>query len=109
MIHMRAEELAAHAMAREVLKILVTQNCRIVIEPAFPIGKLKRELISTHTYDGRRIGLAASGFVSNPLQISRDVLDVLLRAKVVEQDGPEDDEHRTAFRVTEGALLASLS
>jgi hypothetical protein len=108
-IPMRAEELAAHAMARGVQKVLLTQNCRIIIEPGFPIGKLKRELISIQTYDGQRIGLADRGFVSSPIQISRDVLDVLLRAKVIEQDGPEDDEHCIAFRLTEGALLGAIT
>jgi hypothetical protein len=105
-ILMRPEELAANAMAGEVLKILAAQNGRILLEPGFPFGKLKRELISIQTSDGRRVGLSCNGFVSSPLQISRDVLDVLLRAKAIEQDGPEDDEHRVAFRPTESGLLA---
>jgi hypothetical protein len=104
-ILMRPEELAANAMAREVLKILAAQNARILIEPGFPLGKLKREFISIQVGDGRRVGLAGNGFVSSPLQITRDVLDVLLRAKAIEQDGPEDCEHRVAFRPTESGLV----
>jgi hypothetical protein len=104
-----AEALAATAMAHEVLKILAEHNARILLEPGFPRGKLKREFISIQTNDGRRVGLAGNGFVSSPMQISRDVLDVLLRAKAIEQDGPEDDEHRVAFRPTESGLLFGSS
>ena len=102
---MRAEALAVNALAIEVLKVLAAHNGQILLEPSVLLGKLKREFISIQTSDGRRIGLECNGYVSKPLSISRDVLDVLLRAKAIEQDGPEDKEHCIAFRPTEKGLL----
>ena len=86
----------------EYLDLIATNACFLLLEKALPAGKLKREVISLATHDGRRLSLNTSqGFTANPFTIPREIFDEWLAAKFIEQDGREDADGRILFRLTQ--------
>lgn len=71
-----------------------------MFEKAAPAGRLKREVISLATHDGRHLTLTTpQGFSSCPFEMPRQIFDECLAAKFIEQDGPEYPDGRVLFRL----------
>ncbi len=86
----------------EYLDLIAKSGCSIMFEKASPAGKLKREVISLATYDGRHLRLTTpQGFSACPFEMPRAIFDECLAAKFIEQDGPEDSDGRILFRLTQ--------
>jgi len=89
----------------EYLDLIATSGCAIMFEKAAPAGRLKREMISLATYDGRHLRVTTpQGFSACPFQIPREIFDECLVAKFIEQDGPEYPDRRVLFRLTQAGL-----
>jgi hypothetical protein len=86
----------------EYLDLVAKNGCSIMFEKAAPAGKLKREVISLATHDGRHLTLSTpQGFSACPFEVPRLVFDECLTAKFIEQDGPEEADGRMLFRLTQ--------
>ncbi|SRR6266446_1582897 len=94
----------------EYLELITKNSCYILLEKAVPSGKLKREVISLATHDGRALTLSTpQGFSARPFEIPRAIFDEFLAASLIEQDGPEDSGGRILFRLTlDGYSRAAL-
>jgi hypothetical protein len=93
---------AMYETTDEYLDLIVKNGCLILVEKAFPGGKLKREVISLATHDGRPLTLSTpQGFTASPFKISREIFDEWLAANFIEQNGREDADGRTFFRLTQ--------
>jgi hypothetical protein len=79
--------------AAEYLNEIDAKYCFILFEKAIPAGKLKRETISLVTHDRTPPGFSGG-------ELSREIFDELLKANMIEQDGPEA-EGCILFRPTE--------
>lgn len=94
----------------EYLKLLAENDGHLVLERGFPRGKLKRDFISLRHRDGRAVSLRTpSGFAASPIELHPVILEDFLRARLVEQDGPEDAEGRVTYRMTAEGLRRGLS
>ncbi len=100
-----------YSEADDYLDVVATNACSILFEKSVPDGKLKRELISLSTYDGRPLKLTTpQGFSACPFEIPRAIFDHCLSNKFIEQDGPEDSDGRILFRLTQaGRSRADLA
>jgi hypothetical protein len=91
-----------YSTSDEYLDLIATNGCFILFEKAAPAGKLKREVISLTTRDGRRLSLSTPlGFTASPFTMPRDIFDECLAANFIEQDGREDADGRIFFRLTQ--------
>jgi len=72
----------------ERLEWIAENNCKIVFEEGVPSGRLKRYFISIISQDGR------------VLELPRGDFDNLIASSFIKQDGPEDSEGRTTYRLT---------
>jgi hypothetical protein len=91
-----------YATSDEYLDLVATNGCAIMFEKAFPSGKLKREMISLATNDGRHLTLTTPhGFSSWPFEMPRKIFDHCLAEKFIEQDGPEYPDGRILSRLTQ--------
>jgi hypothetical protein len=85
----------------EFLALIARHNCHIVLEKAAPAGRLKRDFVSIKSPDGRDLELSnPQGFRVCPVQLPREILDDYLRHSFVKQDGPEDENGRITYRLT---------
>ena len=100
-----------YSEADDYLYIAATNACWILFEKAVPAGKLKRELISLATHDGRPLRLTTpQGFSACPVEIPRAIFDHCLANRFIEQDGLEDSDGRILFRLTQaGRSRADLA
>jgi hypothetical protein len=86
----------------EYLDLIAKNGCFILFEKAVPAGKLKREVISLATHDGRWLALSTpQGFSANPFTVPREIFDECLAANFIEQDGREDPDGRILYRLTQ--------
>jgi hypothetical protein len=91
-----------YSTSDEYLDLIAKNGCSIMFEKAAPAGKLKREVISLATHDGRHLTLSTpQGFSACPLEMPRAIFDECLAAKFIEQDGPEESDGRILFRLTQ--------
>jgi|SRR5215469_4702579 len=93
-----------HIGSTEFLGIIAQQGRYLLLERAVPRGRLKRDMITIKEYDGRDLVLRAPGYTSGPVELPIPIFEDFVRASLVAQDGPEDMEHGTVFRLTEGGL-----
>ena len=85
----------------EYLDLIAKSGCSIMFEKSVPGGKLKRELISLATYDGKHLALSTpQGFSTCPIEMPRQTFDECRAAEFIEQDGPEFPDGRILFRLT---------
>jgi hypothetical protein len=88
--------------ADEYLELLANNGCSILFEKAVPAGKLKREMISLASHDGRHLRMSTpQGFSACPVEVPRAIFDDCLARKFIVQDGPEDGSGRVLFRLTD--------
>jgi hypothetical protein len=93
---------AMHINSTEFLGLIAKDNCYILFEKAVPAGRLKRELISLTTHDGRALSMSTpNGFVSCPVELPRVMFDDFVAASLIEQESPEDSDGRIVYRLTE--------
>lgn len=102
---------AMYTIADEYLDLIAKNGCSIMFEKAVPAGKLKREVISLATHDGRYLTLSTpQGYSVCPFELPRAIFDECLTAKFIEQDGPEEGNGRMMFRLTQaGCSRADLA
>jgi hypothetical protein len=93
-----------HIGSTEFLEIIAQQGRYLLLERAVPRGRLKRDMITIKEHDGRDLVLKARGCSSGPVELPIPIFEDFIRANLVAQDGPEDMEHGTVFRLTEGGL-----
>jgi hypothetical protein len=85
----------------EYLDFIAKNGCSIMFEKSVPGGKLKRELISLATYDGRHLTVSTpQGFSACPFELPRQIFDECHAARFIERDGPEFSDGRILFRLT---------
>jgi len=90
-----------YSTSDEYLDLIAKNGCVILVEKAFPAGKLKQEVISLATHDGRHLTLSIpQGFTASPFTMPRAIFDECLAANFIEQDGREDSDGRILFRLT---------
>lgn len=94
----------------EFLRLIAKNDCRIVLEPAFPVGKLKRDFVSIKSRDGRPLSLSnPQGYKVCPVELPRETLDDFIRASFVEQEGPADDAGSVVYRLSDDGRERGLS
>ena len=99
-----------HINSTQFLEFIGKNDCLILFEKATPAGKLKREMITLATADGRAFGLQLpSGFRSTSVELPRPIFDDFLAASFIEQDRPEDEDGRIFFRLTADGKACALS
>ncbi len=100
-----------YSEADDYLDLVAVNACWILFEKGAPAGKLKRELISLSTYDGRPLTLTTpQGFSACPVEVPRGIFDHCLANNFIEQEGPEDSDGRILFRLTQaGRSRADLA
>ena len=99
-----------HVGSTEFLKLIDSNDAYILLEKGTPLGRLKREFISLMAQDGRGLEpRSASGYRASPLQLRREIFDDVVAASFIEQDGPEDAEGRSIFRLTLDGYAAARS
>jgi hypothetical protein len=92
---------AAMIYSTEILHILAANNCHLVLEKGAPAGRLKRDFISVKTEDGRDVSYRTlQGAFASSIEVPREILDDFIQASLLKQDGLEDSEGRTIFRLT---------
>jgi hypothetical protein len=89
-----------HETSTDYLDLIDKNNCYFMFEKSAPAGRLKREMITLTTYDGRALTLSAQGFTACPVEVPRAIFDEFLAANLIEQEGREDSEGRIFFRLT---------
>ena len=79
----------ANSEADDYLDIVATNACWILFEMAIPAGKLKCELISLATHDGRPLTLTTPRrFSACPVEVPRAIFERCLANKFIERDRP---------------------
>ena len=95
-----------YSTADEYLDLIATHGCFILFEKSAPAGKLKQEMISLATHDGRRLSLnTPQGFTASPVTIPRECFDEWHAANFIEQDGREDADGRILFHLTQAGRI----
>jgi hypothetical protein len=85
----------------DYLRLMTKNDCHVVLERAVPRGRLKRDLATIKSNDGRDVALQTpQGFTSCPFELPIVILDDFLHASLMRRDGAEVDG-RTTFRLTE--------
>ena len=88
----------------ECLQLMVAHNVSIIVSKADP-GRFKKEFIFLGTADGQSLGITVPlGFSNNAIELPREIFDDFLAASLIEQDGKEDAEGRTIYRLTEDGI-----
>lgn len=93
-----------HIGSTEFLNILAQEGRYLLLERAVPRGRLKRDMITIKTSDGRNLVLSANGYTCSPVELPIPIFEDFVRASLIEQDGPEDFENGTIFRPTKDGL-----
>jgi hypothetical protein len=93
----------------EYLRLLDQHDCHLLLEPGAPVGRLKRDVLSLITPEGRPLTVQTPQGFRGLAQPPRAVLDDYLAASFVAQDGPEDAEGRRIFRLTDDGRAAARS
>jgi hypothetical protein len=94
----------------EFLALIAKNNCHVVFERGAPAGRLKCDFISIKAPDRRDFELSTPrGFRACPVELPREILDDYLRASFIKQDGPEDENGRITFRLTNDGRERGLS
>lgn len=79
----------ANSEADDYLDIVATNACWILFDKAIPAGKLKRELISLATHDGRPLTLTTPrGFSACPVEVPRAIFEHLSRQQIHRTGSP---------------------
>ena len=92
------------------LQFIAKNGCYILFEKAAPDGKLKRELITLMTHDGKSVGLTTpQGFSTGQLEMPRSMFDDFVAASLIEQDRQEDSDGRIFYRLTKDGLARSAA
>ncbi len=104
------DSVITHISSTQFLEFIGKNNCLILFEKAVPAGKLKREMITLATADGRAVGLEKpTGFRAGLVELPRPIFDDFLAASFIEQDRPEDEDGRIFFRLTADGKARALS
>jgi hypothetical protein len=107
---MRISETHYAIGSTEYLALIAKHDCYVVLERSFPAGRLKRDLVTIKDSNGRDLELMTpQGFKRSPIELPREMLDDFIRWRFVEQDGPQDRDGRTTFRVTGDGRERGLS
>jgi hypothetical protein len=93
-----------HIGSTEFLEIIAQQGRYLLLERAVPRGRLKRDMITIKEHDGRDLVLGVEGYTSGPVELPIPIFEDFIRTNLVAQDGPENMEQGTVFRLTESGL-----
>ncbi len=89
-----------HMNSTEILHFIAENNYHILVEKGAPYTDLKRDLISIRGPNGESGFSTPQGFRTSIFELPRAIFDDYLAASFIEQDGPEDEQHRLMFRLT---------
>jgi hypothetical protein len=82
------------------LRLLDRHDCHLLLELGAPSGRLKKDVLSVITAEGRPLSVQTPQGFRGLVQPPRAVLDDFLAASFVAPDGPADDEGRAIYRLT---------
>ena len=91
----------------EYLRLLDKHDCHLLLERGAPVGRLKGDVLSLITPEGRPLTLQTPQGFRGLAQPPRAVLDDYLAAHFVAQDGPADDGGREIYRLTDDGRKAA--
>ena len=89
-----------HFPSTTLLQLIEQRDCHILYEKGPPAGRLKRDYISLKTEDGHGLAIRDLDRVDFPIELPPEMFSDYLAARFLEQDGPEDAEGRTIYRLT---------
>ena len=88
----------------EYLQLMTTNNVGAVLVKADP-SRFKKEVIYLGTADRCSLGFDGPlGLNTNAIEFPREIFDDFIAASLIQQDGQEDAEGRTFYRLTEDGL-----
>ena len=83
---------------------MAANNVGVVFVKADP-SRFKREFIFLGNAAGQSLGITMPlGLNTNAIELPREIFDDFLAASLIRQDGKEDAEGRTIYRLTEDGL-----
>ena len=92
-----------------ILNLIAKNDSFILFEKAVPTGKLKHELITLVTHDGKSQGFNEQGYRTDQFQLPRPIFDDFLVASLIEKDRPEDSDGRIFYRLTKDGQARGLN
>jgi len=96
--------------ASDFLKLLAENNHYLVLDRGAPTKRHKRERVWIGPSDGRHYleDVSPSG-PTHRVELPRAILDDYLKASFIFADGPEDENGRTIYRLTQDGRTRGLA
>jgi hypothetical protein len=95
-----------HIVSTEFLEALTASPGRYVLRGwSAPRGPWKRDVFWLKEADGRDLVLrTASGYLCSPVELPIPIWEDFIRARLIEQDGPDDFQKGTIYRPTHDGI-----